>query len=54
MSENNYIYGKNPVCEALENNPKRINKIYIQKDISYDNRLKRIVDLANQHKIIIQ
>ena len=31
MTENNYIYGKNPVCEALENNPKRIN-IIIQKN----------------------
>ena len=27
MAENTYIYGKNPVCEALEKNPKRINKI---------------------------
>ena len=52
--ENNYIYGKNPVCEILQNNPKRINKIYIQKNISYDNRLKKIIDLANQNKIIIQ
>ena len=52
--ENNYIYGKNPVCEILQNNPKRINKIYIQKNISYDNRLKKIVELANQNKIIIQ
>lgn len=52
--ENNYIYGKNPVCEILQTNPKRVNKIYIQKNISYDNRLKRIVELAKQNKIIIQ
>jgi len=52
--ENNYIYGKNPVCEILQNNSKRINKIYIQKNISYDNRLKKIVELAKQNKIIIQ
>lgn len=52
--ENNYIYGKNPVCEILQNNPKRINKIYIQKNISYDNRLKKIIELANQNKIIVQ
>ena len=51
---NNYIYGKNPVYEILQNNPKRINKIYIQKNISYDNRLKKIIELANQNKIIIQ
>ena len=57
MSENqssSYIYGKNPVYEILSNNPKRINKIYIQKNFSYDNRLKKIVELAKEHKIIIQ
>ena len=53
-TQNNYIYGKNPVCEILQNNPKRINKIYIQKGLSFDNRLKRIVELANFNKIIIQ
>ena len=53
-SENNYIYGKNPVCEILTKNPKRINKIYIQKNISFDNRIKKIIDIANQNKIIIQ
>ena len=40
-TQNNYIYGKNPVYEILVNNPKRINKIYIQKNFSYDNRLKK-------------
>ena len=57
MSENqssSYIYGKNPDYEILSNNPKRINKIYIQKNFSYDNRLKKIVELAKEHKIIIQ
>ena len=53
-NQNNYIYGKNPVHEILQNNPKRINKIYIQKNFSYDNRLKKIIELANQNKIIIQ
>ena len=52
--ENNYIYGKNPVHEILQNNPKRINKIYIQKNFSFDNRLKKIIELANQNKIIVQ
>ncbi|MBQ8635357.1 23S rRNA (guanosine(2251)-2'-O)-methyltransferase RlmB [bacterium] len=54
MTQNNYIYGKNPVCEVLTNSPKRINKIYIQKNISFDNRLKKIIELANYNKIIIQ
>ena len=52
--KNNYIYGKNPIFEILTKNPKRVNKIYIQKNISYDNRLKKIIELANQNKIIIQ
>ena len=52
--QNNYIWGKNPVYEALNKNPERINKIFIQKDISYDNRLKKIIELANSNKIVIQ
>ena len=52
--ENNYIYGKNPVCEILLKNPKRINKIYIQKGIFYDNRLKKINEFAILNKIQIQ
>ncbi len=57
MSERNsntFVYGKNPVLEILQNNPKRINKIYIQQGISYDNRLKKIIQEANEKKIIIQ
>ena len=37
----NYIWGKNAVLETLLKNPKRINKIYISKNIGLDNRLKR-------------
>ena len=51
---NNYIYGKNPVYEILQNNPKRVNKIYIQKNFSPDNRLKKIIELARQNNIVIQ
>ena len=40
-SQNYYIYGKNPIFEALSKNPKRINKIFIQQDIFFDNRLKK-------------
>jgi len=54
INQNNYIYGKNPLIEALVKTPKRINKIYIQKNFSYDNRLKKIIELANLNKIIIQ
>lgn len=51
--ENTYIYGKNSVLEVLLKNPKRLNKIYFQKEIFFDNRLKKINELAFQNKIQI-
>ncbi len=52
--ENTYVYGKNPVYEILLKNPKRVNKIYFQNGIFFDNRLKRINDLAFQNRIQVQ
>ena len=52
--ENTYVYGKNPVYEILLKNPKRVNKIYFQNGIFFDNRLKRINDLAFQNRIQAQ
>ena len=54
MTETYYIYGKNPVLEILDRSPKRVNKIYIQENISYDNRLKKIIESAKSNHIIIQ
>ncbi len=50
----NYIYGKNAVLETLLKNPKRINKIYISKNIGLDNRLKKIKETALNNSVIIQ
>lgn len=50
----NYIFGKNAVLETLSKNPKRINKIYISKNIGLDNRLKKIKELALNNSVIIQ
>ena len=50
----NYIYGKNAVLETLLKNPKRINKIYISKNIGFDNRLKKIKEEALYNSVIIQ
>ncbi|MCX4274318.1 MAG: 23S rRNA (guanosine(2251)-2'-O)-methyltransferase RlmB [Candidatus Gastranaerophilales bacterium] len=50
----NYIFGKNAVLETLLKNPKRINKIYISKNIGLDNRLKKIKELALNNSVIIQ
>lgn len=52
--DKNIVYGKNPIVEILENNPLRINKIFIQDKISFDNRLKKIVDLARDNKILVK
>ena len=56
MEKNNqntdFIYGKNPVIEALSTNPKRINKIFFQDKISFDNRLKKIMELAKSYGIL--
>lgn len=49
-----YIYGKNAVLEALQVNPKRVNKVYISKNIGLDNRLKKIKELAHANSIIVQ
>ncbi len=50
----NYIFGKNAVLETLLKNPKRINKIYISKNIGLDNRLKKIKEEALNNSVIIQ
>ncbi len=50
----NYIWGKNAVLETLLKNPKRINKIYISKNIGLDNRLKKIKETALNNSVIIQ
>lgn len=50
---NNYIYGKNSVLEAISQNPNRINKIYFSNGINFDNRLKKIKELADLNNILI-
>jgi len=52
--QTNYIYGKNPVLELLTKNPKRVNKIFIQKGCSFDKRLKKIYETAVENKIVVQ
>ena len=48
---NNYIYGKNSVVEALSDSHSRVNKVYIQKNIGLDNRLKKIIELCKNYSI---
>ena len=51
---NNYVYGKNSVLETISQNPKRINKIFFSDGINFDNRLKKIKELADKNSIQIQ
>ena len=50
----NYIYGKNSILEAISQNPKRINKIYFSDGINFDNKLKKIKELADKNNILVQ
>ncbi len=52
--QDNFIYGKNPVLEAISKNPKRINKIFIQNNIGFDNRIKKIMELAKDNHLAVQ
>jgi 23S rRNA (guanosine2251-2'-O)-methyltransferase len=49
---NIYIYGRNPLREALQNEAERIEKIFVRDSIS-DSQLSTIFDLASQHRIPI-
>lgn len=55
MSENNtsiYIYGRNPITEALINEAERVEKIFV-RDSLHDSQLSQIFDLASQFHIPI-
>ena len=54
MSDNNniYIYGRNPIEEALNTEGDRIEKIFVRDSIS-DSQLSEIFELASQYRIPI-
>lgn len=47
-----YIYGRNPLREALTNEADRIEKIFV-RDSLHDSQISDIFDLASQHRIPI-
>lgn len=49
---NNFIYGRNPVKDALQNEAERVEKIFIRKSVR-DSQLTDLFDLASQHRIPI-
>lgn len=51
--EDNYIFGKNSVLEAL-NSDREINKIFISKNLHSDTKLNTIKELAHAKNIVFQ
>src|SRR6056297_3475412 len=49
---NIYIYGKNPVSEALKNEPERIDKIFVRNSLK-DSSISEIFSLASNNRIPI-
>ena len=52
--DDNIIYGKNSVIEALTVGNREINKILISKNIHSDNKINKIKELASEKGIIFQ
>jgi 23S rRNA (guanosine2251-2'-O)-methyltransferase len=49
---NNYIYGRNPIEEALRSEAERVEKIFVRKSVR-DSQLTTLFNLASQHHIPI-
>ncbi len=45
------IYGKNPVLEALKQNPNNISKVWIDKNTKTNPQIKNILSLIKKHNI---
>lgn len=54
MENKDFVYGRNSVEGLLINNKRSINKIYLQKGLKFDEKLKNIVTLAKKRSILIQ
>ncbi|MCI1273394.1 MAG: 23S rRNA (guanosine(2251)-2'-O)-methyltransferase RlmB [Clostridiaceae bacterium] len=54
MNENDIIYGKNAVIEALNSNTREINKILILRTLHSDQKVTSIKELAQSKGIVFQ
>lgn len=54
MSEENYIYGKNAVIEALESKNREFNRILISSSSGNDEKIEQIKKIAKQDGIVYQ
>ncbi len=54
MEENEIIYGKNAILEALISGEREINKILISKTVHSDTKINKIKEIAKSNGIIFQ
>ncbi len=50
MSDNIYIYGKNPVKEALAEQPEKVDKIFVRDSI-HDHQISGVMETASAHRV---
>lgn len=54
ITNQNFIYGRNAVYEAISKSYNRINKIIISKNTTNDSKINEIIDLAKSKGIVFQ
>ena len=54
MTNENFIYGKNAVIEALESGSREFNRILISNSSRADEKIERIKDLAKTKGVVFQ
>lgn len=54
MEQNEIIYGKNAVEAVLETGKRNVNKIYMQKGMRIEPKIKNIINLARSNNLVIQ
>lgn len=51
-TENNLVFGKNPVLEVIENGKIQVNKIWLSERLSDYNTKQRVISYAKENKIL--
>lgn len=54
MDNKEIVFGRNSVEGILETSKRNINKLYLQKGIKHDEKIKRIINMARSRNIVIQ
>lgn len=54
MEKSEIVYGRNSVESLLESSKRRVNKVLLSKGIKFDQKIKKIVDMAKAGNIPVQ